>query len=135
MKKKKTAKKTKKTKKTKKRKGFTLIELLIVIAIIGILASIVLVSLNSARAKANDAKFKSYVASWQPQMVIDCQNGGTGVAIGASQTLDTGIANATLTGYNCDTDPGITFTATITGKSSTCNNGVVKQTGVTFDCP
>lgn len=36
--------------------GFTLIELLVVIAIIGILASIVLVSFNSTKASARDAR-------------------------------------------------------------------------------
>ncbi len=38
------------------RRAFTLIELLVVIAIIGLLSSIAAVSLNTARAKARDAR-------------------------------------------------------------------------------
>ncbi len=45
------------------RKGFTLIELLVVISIISLLSSVVLASLNSARAKARLAAGKQFAAS------------------------------------------------------------------------
>lgn len=57
-------------------KGFTLIELLVVIAIIGLLTSIVLVSINSARIKARDAKRKSDLHQIQTALAMYYNDNG-----------------------------------------------------------
>jgi len=66
----------------RKNKGFTLIELLVVIAIIGLLASIVLVSLNSARGKARDVKRISDLHQIQLALEMYYDNNGTYPVIG-----------------------------------------------------
>jgi prepilin-type N-terminal cleavage/methylation domain-containing protein len=67
-------------------KGFTLIELLVVVAIIGILSSIILVSLNSARAKGRDASAKGSISSMRAtaEIYFDTHNhyGDTGILSG-----------------------------------------------------
>ena len=60
-----------------KKRGFTLIELLVVISIIGILASIITVSLSTARAKGRDAKRIADIRSIQLSLEEYYNDNGT----------------------------------------------------------
>lgn len=71
------------------KKGFTLIELLVVIAIIGILSSIVLASLNSARARGQEANIKSNLKNIQTQAELSYDTPGNYSLV----CIDTKIAN------------------------------------------
>ena len=57
-------------------KGFTLIELLVVIAIIGVLSSIVLSSLNEARARGADTSIKNNLSNARAQAELYSETNG-----------------------------------------------------------
>jgi prepilin-type N-terminal cleavage/methylation domain-containing protein len=67
----------------KNNKGFTLIELLVVIAVIGLLASVIMVSLNSARSKAQDAKIRAELNQVQIAMEMYYDQYGTYMVSGS----------------------------------------------------
>ena len=82
-------------------RGFTLIELLVVIAIIGILASVVLVSLNSARKKGNDTRVISDVN--QIRTALETGYNGTSYPDLAANALSASGPNAAnLTSLSTD---------------------------------
>ena len=58
------------------KKGFTLIELLVVVAIIGLLATLSIVALNTARAKARDTKRVGDIKNIQTALELYYSNVG-----------------------------------------------------------
>ena len=81
--------------------GFTLIELLVVIAIIGILSSVVLASLNTARAKGADAAVKSNLNNMRAQAELFYDgNAQSYLAVCADANMAKGQAAAVLAGGN-----------------------------------
>lgn len=77
------------------KRGFTLIELLVVIAIIGILASVVMASLNSARAKARDAKRMEEVKQIQNALELYYANNGQYPVSGGATLPNSGWSTST----------------------------------------
>lgn len=82
----------------KKYPGFTLIELLVVIAIIGLLSTLAVVSLNSARAKARDAKRLSDLRQIERALQLYWDDN--------EQFPSEAVANSGSTGKICETCTG-----------------------------
>ena len=114
----------------KTRRGFTLIELLVVIAIIGILSSVVLASLNTARAKARDATRLSDMR--EIVKLVSIEAGGDPISISCTNAAAGMTCTAPFAGIDNFTDPN-TQTAVCVGgltpSTAACQYAIYEDLG------
>ena len=137
-------------KKIKNTRGFTLIELLVVIAIIGILSSVVLASLNTARADARDSQRSQDMQQLQTAIELcasgmgdytDCDDPEDSPGLGnyiqsvptdpsSSGTSTPYIIKTSRYGYCIGTGE---FEGTIPANDTSCTSGVSEGGGAIYE--
>lgn len=120
--------------------GFTLIELLVVIAIIGLLSTLSILALNTARARARDAKRVADVKQMQTAMEMYYNDAGLYPASATAGSAVTYSGNTYLAAIpapptptndgSCTTPaPNYTYVQTGSGASYTITYCLGAQTG------
>jgi general secretion pathway protein G len=107
----------------KNKQGFTLIELLVVIAIIGLLSTLSILALNTARARARDAKRIADVKEIQTALEMYFNDAGAYPATLASTSLVYGTSTylATLPVPPTPVDGTCTYSTYYTYAGTTLN--------------